>query len=314
VTGRVDRSSIGTDHASTPAIVSPSIAVLDDVTHLFDSVPEVGPSRGAPPSVAEAADVVRVVAEAAFPVSALSVAAIAGRILKRALDIAAGVAGLTIMLALFPVAFLLVSLDSPGPVIYGQRRVGRDTRRRPAGSVPGRRAVDYGGRPFTVFKLRTMRCDAESQGPCLAVEGDPRTTRVGQALRRYHIDEWPQFLCILTGAMSLVGARPERPFFAVKYRRAIPRYRWRTAGIRPGLIGLSQVLVGYDHSMASVRAKAELDARYREAVVRQPCTWLAIDSRVVVQTARYMCGRRPHGDVDSIAITGLIEQHEQRAD
>jgi lipopolysaccharide/colanic/teichoic acid biosynthesis glycosyltransferase len=245
---------------------------------------------------------------------AFSIAPVGSLMLKRAVDIMVGLVGLVITVGLFPIVLLVVSLDSRGPVIYGQRRVGRDMRRRPGDSADGRRSMDYGGRPFTVYKLRTMRCDAERDGPRLAVSGDPRTTRVGAFLRRYHIDEWPQFMCILSGDMSLVGPRPERPFFAVRYRDEVPRYRLRTAGIRPGLIGVSQVLVGYDHSMASIRAKAELDARYRELLLGSTCRWPAADTRVVVQTARYMCGCRPPSDLQEDALEPILaEQHNGRA-
>lgn len=240
--------------------------------------------------------------------------AVAGsRMLKRAVDIAVGVVGLVITLALFPIALLVVCLDSPGPVIYGQRRIGRDMRRDPASTPDARRTIDYGGRPFTVYKLRTMRCDAERGGPRLAVEGDPRTTRVGAFLRRYHIDEWPQFMCILNGDMSLVGPRPERPYFAVRYRQQIPRYRGRTAGIRPGLIGVSQVLVGYDHSMASIRAKAELDAHYRDVVLGSGCRWPVVDTRVVVQTARYMCGCRPPSHLEKDGLQPILADRDEHA-
>jgi lipopolysaccharide/colanic/teichoic acid biosynthesis glycosyltransferase len=267
--------------------------------------------RDSPPAAA-IPDVVSAASDAPIPAPPSSIVAVGSRLLKRTTDIAVGIVGLAITLTLFPLALLLVGLDSPGPVIYGQRRVGRD-RRRAAGTIAGRRIIDYGGQPFTVYKLRTMRCDAESHGPRLATEDDPRTTRIGRFMRRYHIDEWPQFLCILSGKMSLVGPRPERPFFAVRYRSEFPPYRCRTAGIRPGLIGLSQILVGYDHSMASVRAKAQLDSRYRELVVCGGCRWPAIDTRVVLQTVRYMCGSRPDGKMHKIQPPSMVEQYEERA-
>src|SRR5436190_12407257 len=266
------------DHDNGPPRMRGSDASATAVAALATAPPQALPTPASPPVPPPGTDGIGTHGPAALQLPeglreilvsapALSIPAGGGRVLKRAVDIVVGVLGLVITLALFPIALLVVCLDSPGPVIYGQRRIGRDTRRRPAASVDGLRRIDYGGRPFTVYKLRTMRCDAERDGPRLAVDCDPRTTRVGAFLRRYHIDEWPQFMCILNGDMSLVGPRPERPYFAVRYREEIPRYRGRTAGIRPGLIGVSQVLVGYDHSMATIRAKAELDARYRDVVL-----------------------------------------------
>ena len=298
------RYASATTIAVAPAAVPPAPVGDPETTGAgTDHIGETPPALQIPDGVGEI-----LVSAPAF-----SIAAAGSSTLKRAVDIAAGAVGLVITLALFPIALLVVCLDSRGPVIYGQRRIGRDMRRRPADASDGRRRIDYGGRPFTVYKLRTMRCDAERDGPRLAVAGDSRTTRVGRFLRRYHIDEWPQFMCILNGDMSLVGPRPERPFFAVRYRDAIPRYRSRTAGIRPGLIGVSQVLVGYDHSMESIRAKAELDARYRDLVVGSGCGWPVVDTRVVLQTARYMCGCRPSCDLREDELQPVpAERHDER--
>jgi lipopolysaccharide/colanic/teichoic acid biosynthesis glycosyltransferase len=308
-TGRGSQLHAGLDDGGPSSVNSPTVGV-----GLVAPAPAESRALAlqVPPAAVVGSDVVSAASDGRMAPLSASIVSVASRVLKRTTDIAVGILGLAITLAVFPLALLLVCLDSPGPVIYGQRRVGRD-RRRAAGRIAGRRNLDYGGRPFTVYKLRTMHCDAESHGPRLATEDDPRTTRIGRLMRRYHIDEWPQFLCILSGKMSLVGPRPERPLFAVRYRSEFPPYRCRTAGIRPGLIGLSQILVGYDHSLASVRAKAELDSRYRELVICGGCHWPAIDTRVVLQTVRYMCGRRPDGKVHQIQPPSMAEQYEERA-
>ncbi len=301
------------DYASATTIAAaPAAGPLPPVPPVAEPVTPVG-ADGIPGDGPPALQIPDGVGGILAPEPPVSMAAVGSRMLKRAVDIVVGFVGFAITLALFPIALLVVCLDSRGPVLYGQRRIGADTRRRPADASHRRRRIDYGGRPFTVYKLRTMRCDAERDGPCLAVEGDSRTTRVGRFLRRYHIDEWPQFMSILNGDMSLVGPRPERPFFAVRYREEIPPYRSRTAGIRPGLIGVSQVFVGYDHSMASIRAKAELDARYRELVVGSGCGWTVVDTRVVLQTARYMCGCRPPSDLQEVELQPILaERHDER--
>ncbi len=129
---------------------------------------------------------------------------------KRAFDILASLALLALTFLLF--AALAVALDSPGPVFYRQERVGR------------------GGTLFRIWKLRTMRVDAERPGqPQWAALGDPRVTRMGRILRRFRIDELPQILNVLRGEMSFVGPRPERPHFVEYLARELPLYGERHA-------------------------------------------------------------------------------------
>jgi lipopolysaccharide/colanic/teichoic acid biosynthesis glycosyltransferase len=140
---------------------------------------------------------------------------------------------------------LWVKLDSPGPVFYSQERIGL-----------------YGKR-IRVHKFRTMRTDAESQGPQWATQGDSRVTRVGRILRRSRIDELPQLWCILIGDMSLVGPRPERQHFINQLKHEVPLYL-RRLKMKPGLTGWAQVKHRYDTSIDDVKTKVMFDLWYFE--------------------------------------------------
>ncbi|MGL4464179.1 MAG: sugar transferase [Planctomycetia bacterium] len=141
-------------------------------------------------------------------------------------------------------AALLVRLTSRGPAFYTQVRVGRD------------------GRPFTLFKIRTMRVDCEkTTGPQWAVPSDPRITPIGRILRETHVDELPQLVNVLRGEMSLVGPRPERPEFCTVLEAEIDGYRDRLA-VLPGITGLAQVHLPPDVDLESVRRKLAYDLHY----------------------------------------------------
>jgi lipopolysaccharide/colanic/teichoic acid biosynthesis glycosyltransferase len=174
---------------------------------------------------------------------------------------------LTALLLLIPaaplilVSALLVKLTSKGPILYTQVRLGQ------------------GGRPFTIFKIRTMGHDCErGTGACWSVANDPRITPIGRFLRRTHLDELPQLVNILRGEMSLVGPRPERPEFVVQLQAALPRYRERLA-VRPGVTGLAQIQLPPDTDLASVRRKLMCDLHY----IEQMTLWL--DLRITACTA-----------------------------
>jgi lipopolysaccharide/colanic/teichoic acid biosynthesis glycosyltransferase len=176
---------------------------------------------------------------------------------------------LGLLLLTAPVILLaaaLVKLTSRGPAFYLQTRVGQ-----------------Y-GRHFTIFKLRTMVDKCESlTGPRWSIPGDPRVTRIGQFLRKAHIDELPQLINVLRGDMSLLGPRPERPEFLPTLEREIPRYRDRLV-VRPGMSGLAQLQLEADTDIESVCRKLTYDLYY----IRNLSPWL--DARVLACTACYAAG------------------------
>jgi exopolysaccharide biosynthesis polyprenyl glycosylphosphotransferase len=165
-------------------------------------------------------------------------------VVKRLCDIVVGTFMLVLLLPLMAMTALAIKIDSPGPVFYRQRRVGRfDT-------------------TFTLFKFRSMTADAEANGdPRWAQKQDPRITRVGRVIRATRIDELPQLANILRGEMSLVGPRPERPHFVGQLARAIPLYRQRTY-VKPGLTGWAQVNFPYGASVEDAREKLAFDLYY----------------------------------------------------
>ena len=146
---------------------------------------------------------------------------------KRALDIAASFCALVVLLLPMLVVGAMIWLESPGPALFKQERLGK------------------GGKPFMMYKFRSMRVDAEANGPQWARQDDDRCTRLGHVLRKSRIDELPQLWNILRGDMSLVGPRPERRHFYGKFEAYIPGFRNRLL-VQPGLTGLAQVNGGYD--------------------------------------------------------------------
>lgn len=167
----------------------------------------------------------------------------ASRLAKRTLDllVAMPMAAVGAVVGLF--VAIAIKLDSPGPVFYRQVRVGR------------------AGRTFVLVKFRTMRTDAEANGPQWSTQGDPRITRIGRLLRRTHLDELPNLWCVLRGDLSMVGPRPERPEFVSVLEREVPFYRVRLT-VTPGLTGWAQVNHGYGDSVDDAGAKLEYDLYY----------------------------------------------------
>jgi lipopolysaccharide/colanic/teichoic acid biosynthesis glycosyltransferase len=205
--------------------------------------------------------------------------------LRRGLDIVTALVALTIFAALLPLIALAIRIDSPGSIFYSQSRVGmnrrRDERRRvQRGEANGdRRKVIYPGRPFRIFKLRSMRSDAERDGPQLAGANDGRITRVGAILRKTRLDEVPQFWNVLKGDMSLIGPRPERLHFIHQYETLIPGYI-RRLDVLPGITGLAQVRNGYDEDLTSVKRKVALDRCYMRR------SGFLVDLRIIFSTVR----------------------------
>ncbi len=191
------------------------------------------------------------------------------------------VVALAALVALAPVLFiigLLVKLTSRGPVFYTQERVGLDRRSVRDASQNWRRGQDLGGEPFTIYKFRTMRVDAEREcGAVWAAEDDPRVTPVGRLLRQYRLDELPQLLNVLRGDMNIVGPRPERPTIFAELRSHIAEYPLRQRA-KPGITGLAQINHHYDRSLDDVRRKVHFDLEY----IRRRSLWE--DLRIMLQT------------------------------
>jgi exopolysaccharide biosynthesis polyprenyl glycosylphosphotransferase len=163
---------------------------------------------------------------------------------KRLMDIVGGIAGTLIFLLLFPLVSLAIIIETGFPVFYSQPRLGK------------------GAKTFNILKFRTMKQDAEANGePKVALENDPRVTRVGNFLRRTRLDETPQFLSVLRGEMSMVGPRAERPELVAEYQRQIPFYRARLL-VKPGLTGWAQINYGYVATVKETIVKLEYDLYY----------------------------------------------------
>lgn len=200
--------------------------------------------------------------------------------LERAFDIVIAATTLIVLSPILAVVAIAIRLDSPGPIVYRQWRVGLDRRRRhKAYAGPERRSERGFGQPFKIYKFRSMVVDAErNTGPVWAAKRDPRTTRVGAFLRRTHLDEFPQFINVLLGNMTLVGPRPERPELVRELVEDIPDYAVRSR-VLPGITGLAQLENGYDDSLESARRKVALDISY----IRRRN--LAFDGQILCATA-----------------------------
>jgi lipopolysaccharide/colanic/teichoic acid biosynthesis glycosyltransferase len=173
------------------------------------------------------------------------------RVVKRALEVVVALCGLLAMAPVLPFLMLAICVDSRGPVFYRQKRAVRMGDR----SYRGRYKVVS----FEMLKLRTMRIDAEKHtGAVLAGENDPRVTRVGRFLRKTRLDELPQLWNVLTGDMSLVGPRPERPELFENLALAIPFFEERMRDCKPGITGLAQVSLGYTGRAPIGSAVAEM--------------------------------------------------------
>jgi sugar transferase (PEP-CTERM system associated) len=182
--------------------------------------------------------------------------------LKRGFDIFVSIILLVLTLPLLIVTACLIKIESPGPILYRQERVG------------------LRGRVFTILKFRSMHVDAETDGhPRWAAKGDPRVTRVGAIIRKLRIDELAQTLNVLCGDMSFVGPRPERPFFVAQLAKAIPYYAERH-WVRPGITGWAQINFPYGASTEDARRKLTYDLYY----VKNRSIFL--DALILLQTAR----------------------------
>ena len=163
--------------------------------------------------------------------------------LKRALDIAASLVMLLLFSPFLAAAAIAIKLGDRGPILYSQERVTRNEK------------------PFRIYKLRTMRTDAEAAGAVWAAARDPRITRVGNFLRQSRIDEMPQLINVLRGDMSLVGPRPERPAFVRELAEKLPLYNERHM-VKAGLTGWAQINYPYGASLDDARSKLSYDLYY----------------------------------------------------
>ncbi len=164
-------------------------------------------------------------------------------VVNRLFNLILAVVGIALSFPLWVATALAIKLESPGPVFYKQERVGKN------------------GNLFTIIKFRSMRTDAEKDGPVWAAKNDDRTTRVGKFIRKVRIDELPQLINVLRGEMSFVGPRPERPVFVEQLTELIPFYSQRHL-VEPGLTGWAQVKYEYGSSVEDALQKLQYDLYY----------------------------------------------------
>ncbi len=182
------------------------------------------------------------------------------RIVKRFIDVVVSLLVIVLGMPFFLFIAACIKLDSMGPMLYTQKRVGR------------------GGKLFTLYKLRSIVQNAEAKtGPVWADKHDSRITRFGKILRKLRLDEFPQFMNVLKGDMSLVGPRPERPAFVNEFSGSIPLYE-RRMNIKPGITGWAQVKHKYDESLTDVKDKLQYDLFYLENMS------IALDLKIILST------------------------------
>ncbi len=204
---------------------------------------------------------------------------------SRVVNVAIASVALVATAPLMVMVGLLVKLTSPGPMVYSQTRVGMDRRFR-ANRADDRRTYDHGGKPFKMFKFRTMSVDAESDGRAVwAARQDTRVTPIGGMLRKTRLDELPQLYNVILGDMNIVGPRPERPAIFAELRNNIPDYSLRQR-VKPGITGWAQINQAYDSCVDDVRRKVTYDLEYlrRQSIVE--------DLRIMSMTLPVMLFRR----------------------
>lgn len=184
--------------------------------------------------------------------------------MKRAFDIIISTLGILLMSPFILIIFILQKITTKGPAIYQQERIGK------------------GGKPFYIYKFRTMDVNTEKDGvPQLAEVNDDRLTSFGSFLRKHHLDEMPQLWNVLKGDMSFVGYRPERKYFIDKIMAVRPDYE-RLYSIRPGVTSLATIYNGYTYSMEKMIRRLDMDLEYLEHH-----SFLG-DLRILTQTFTYV--------------------------
>jgi lipopolysaccharide/colanic/teichoic acid biosynthesis glycosyltransferase len=181
------------------------------------------------------------------------------RVYHRVFDIVASIVGMAIGLIFFPIILIGNLIGNRGPLFYSQKRLGKN------------------GKPFKIYKYRSMVTNAESQGAKYASKNDARITKFGKFLRKSRLDEFPQFYNILKGEMSIIGPRPERPMFVKELAAIIPYYETRNM-VKPGLTGWAQVRAKYGETDEDHRQKLRYDLYYIKK------RSISLDVRIVVKT------------------------------
>jgi lipopolysaccharide/colanic/teichoic acid biosynthesis glycosyltransferase len=215
----------------------------------------------------------------------------------RAVDRLVALAGLVLAAPLLLLIAVSVKTDSRGPVLHRQLRVGKDRRNgtSPTDGEAGRRTGDLGGRPFVLYKFRTMHVDAEEDsGPTWSSSEDDRTTGVGGFLRRHRLDELPQLWNVLKGDMAVVGPRPERPAIFQRLREQIDGYGRRQA-VRPGITGWAQINRPKDQSVDDVERKLRYDLDYVEHRSLGVDLWIMLKTPLVMLDPDLVEEARPAG-------------------
>lgn len=179
--------------------------------------------------------------------------------MKRLMDIVFSALALVILLPIYLALAILIKISSPGPVFFRQERIGLH------------------GRPFHIFKFRSMYVDAEEHGPQLSSSSDPRITGIGKFMRKTRLDELPQFMNVLMGDMSLVGPRPERQFFIDQIMRRAPHYK-HLHKVRPGITSWGQVKFGYAENVDQMIQRLKYDVLYIENMS------LSLDFKILAYT------------------------------
>ncbi len=192
------------------------------------------------------------------------------RLSKQVLDFFLALFGLIVTMPVFILSAIIIRFESPGPIFYLQERVGLD------------------GKPFKVIKFRSMRSDAEKDGPVWAMENDTRVTRFGGFIRKVRIDELPQMINVLKGEMSFVGPRPERPVFVEQLTENIPYYALRH-NVKPGISGWAQTYYPYGASEEDALRKLEYDLYYVKYMSLQMDIWVIFQT---IKTVLFQKGSR----------------------
>lgn len=183
------------------------------------------------------------------------------QVIKRTFDVTTSLLVLTLLSPLYLIVAMAVKYSSEGPVLYRQERIG------------------FHGKPFMILKFRTMQSDSEGDTPRLSQDNDPRITPVGAILRKYRLDELPQFINILRGEMSIVGPRPERPYFIAQIMEVAPNYPL-VYNVRPGLASWGPILVGYTDTLDKMVERLRYDIEYIENMS------IILDLKILFYTVR----------------------------